>query len=211
MKEKRKSINELVGEKFNRLTVLGRAPNDHRGQTYLYVRCDCGVEKTVRANRVRNGYTKSCGCYLIDVATTHNMAYTAENDIWRGMKKRCYNKNTKSYHRYGGRGIKVCDEWLNSFETFYKDMGKRPSDKHTIERIDNDADYCKENCKWATMYEQNINRSTNHILLHKGEMRSLKEISVMEGLAYGTFVSRLKRGWTLYDAINKPIRKRLDD
>ena len=205
-KQKRLSIDELAGLKFNRFTVIGRAPNDKRGQTYLHVICECGVKKIVRANRVRSGETKSCGCYLIDIATTHNMAYSPENGIWRGIKKRCYNKNDKRYDRYGGRGIRVSEEWINSFETFYRDMGARPSNKHSIERIDNDGDYCKENCKWATMKEQCMNRSSNHRLMYKGEMRSLKEISIMTKFPYKTLAGRIRAGWTLDNAINKPIR-----
>lgn len=100
--------------------------------------------------------------------TTHGMKYTSEYNIWASMKARCLNPNNKDYLRYGGKGIKICNEWENSFEQFYKDMGNRP-DGYSIDRIDNTKGYYKENCKWSDRHEQQKNKINSRIYFIKGE------------------------------------------
>lgn len=104
------------------------------------------------------------------------MSYTREYRIWWDMNNRCLKPKTKRYESYGGRGIKVCSEWLN-FENFFRDMGHRPTPKHSLDRINNDGNYCKENCRWATAFEQTRNRRTNIYLLLEGEKMILKEVN----------------------------------
>src|ERR1035437_1435821 len=105
----------------------------------------------------------------------HGMAHLPEHSIWVGMRQRCYNPKTERFDRYGGRGISVCDRGNASFKNFYEDMGTRPSTSHSIERINNDGNYCPENCKWATQAEQSLNTRRNHIIEHDGKSMPLTQ------------------------------------
>jgi len=131
--------------------------------------CDCGVEKIISGYDIKNNHTKSCGCLkneqLSKRRVTHGQArgrkQSPEYSTWHAMKRRCYGENTKSYKNYGGRGIKVCDRWLNSFENFYEDMGSKPSHELTLDRIDNNGNYELGNCRWGTEEQQRRNKRTN--------------------------------------------------
>lgn len=132
----------------------------------------------------------------------HNMSNSPEYSVWRGMKSRCTNSNTRMYGRYGGRGISICPQWMDSFTQFYKDMGPRPSPEHSIDRINNDGNYEPSNCRWATVEEQVYNRSTNiTVTMPDGEEVSSKEAMEYLGMKKGTLFSRLYRG----NNLSKPI------
>ena len=124
------------------------------------------------------------------------------------MKARCYNKNHSAYSRYGGRGIKVCDRWLNSLENFVKDMGIRP-DGMTLDRIDNDGDYTPDNCKWSTKHEHVVNRRTNRKITYKGRTDYIAQFAIDYGINLNTLHDRLRRGWSIDDAIERPVAKKL--
>jgi hypothetical protein len=128
---------------------------------------------------------------------THGNSRLNEYAIWHLIKVRCYNKNNKAYYRYGGRGIVMCDEWRDSFMAFYEDMGNRPSKDHSIDRIENDKGYYKENCRWATRKEQQNNRRNSIRVVHKGVIRSLREISDITGINYNTVCKRYQKGHDL--------------
>lgn len=140
---------------------------------------------------------------------THFKTNTPEYRIWRGMKSRCYNSKERAYPRYGGRGIKICDRWRDSFENFLSDMGERPSKNHSIDRIDNDGGYCPENCRWATRKQQNSNYSRNFMVTYNGVTKTLTSWCEDLNLNYATIHSRIKvYGYSPEEAFNRPYMEK---
>lgn len=170
---------------------------------YLNCRCECGTERNVIIKNLKSGQSKSCGCVgrkkVIDRNTKHNKRFTKTWRVWQAMKNRCYNKKLPQYHNYGGRGIKVCDEWKNDFTAFYNFIGDIPENM-SIDRIDNDKDYEPSNVRLATPKQQSQNKSNNR----KINGVCISEISKSLGGNHSLVAKRLNRGWDLQKAITEP-------
>lgn len=205
-------ITSLVGKKYGRLRVIEQAKNTRTksGRTHVMYccECDCGTKILVKAENLRSGNTKSCGCLEKDInkekSTKHGLRGTRIYNVWQGMKQRCYNKNEERYADYGGRGITVCPEWLgeHGFENFYDwSMGNGYADNLTIDRIDNNKGYSPYNCRWATAKEQQRNKRNNFVVVYKEKEMTLSEVSEITGINRETLSSRLGRGMTIEEAV----------
>jgi hypothetical protein len=204
---------ELTGQRFGRLTVVDRNPvNALSGGSRWNCVCDCGNRSTVIGSSLTNKDTLSCGCYQKEITQqlnyAHGLSGTPEYNSWHSMKERCYNVDHEYYYNYGGRGITVCDRWLNSFEAFYEDMGPRPSLDHSIDRENTDGNYEKDNCKWSTRKEQSNNRKSNRFYEYEGEIKTLMQWSESVGINYDTLKRRIYRGLTFEAAITTPVNIR---
>ena len=207
-------FEDLTGQRFGYLTVIKKAGKNKSDKILWLCKCDCGKLKIIQGASLKNGRTKSCGCLRKKGARrTHGFKYTRLYCIWQGIKKRCLNKNTSNYYIYGGRGIKICDEWKNDFKSFhdwayangYDESAKRGD--CTIERIDVNGNYEPSNCRWATMKEQCRNTRSNKLITYNNETRCLMDWSYILNINYDTLLNRFKKGWTIEKAfMNKDFR-----
>lgn len=197
----------MVGRRFGRLTVeqldTFRKKTNRR---YWLCRCDCGRVTSANTTDLKSGKCKSCGClkaeWLKNHATLHGESRTKLYGVWNAMKARCYNPNAARYPRYGARGIEVCDEWRHDYYSF-KDwaIANGYAEGLTIDRVDVNGNYCPDNCRWITSAEQMKNMSSNRMLTHNGETHTLSEWAKMVGITAPTLSKRLKRGWSLEQAL----------
>lgn len=194
---------DLTGDRFGRLTVKYRVERNKKGDSKWLCECDCGQIVKVLANHLKAGHTKSCGCLRSEVSkqrmTTHGMRETQTYRSWAGMKTRCLNPNEPRYKDYGGRGIKVCKSWLNSFEKFLADMGERPSGL-TLDRENNELGYFKENCKWSSRKEQSRNRRS--VKFNEPNVRLIRE-RLRNGEKQNLLAKKYKVATTTINAIAK--------
>lgn len=200
-------LKDMTGEKYGKLTVL-KFSHMRGKHSYWLCKCDCGNLATVRADGLKRGTTKSCGCLIKNNhPIEHGQAKTKLYHLFYGMKQRCYNPKHESYHRYGGRGITICDKWLNDYMSFYRwsmKNGYKPG--LTIDRIDNDGNYEPDNCGWITQKEQTRNTSRNTKITIDGVTKLLIEWCELYGVNPATACYRIKRGWN-YSSVFKITSK----
>jgi len=200
------TVKDITGNKYGRLTVLGLDSVRNRSSYWLCL-CECGNEKVVRNDCLKSGNTRSCGCLNREPREViHGLARTRLYRIYHAMKQRCYNPNANHYDRYGGRGIRICDEWLNDFQTFAEwAISDGYASGLTIDRIDNDGNYEPSNCRWVTQRVQTRNSSRNTSIEYNGERRILTDWCELYGVNIATAAHRLARGWSL-DRVFKPTK-----
>lgn len=186
---------DLTGRTFGYLDVI-EFSSRHAGKALWLCRCRCGTEKVVDGHNLSSGHTTSCGCKRLEPppkTILHGLSATRAHRIWRKMLARCNAPSDKAYARYGGRGIKVCERWLD-FANFYADMGD-PPDGMSIDRIDNDLGYSPENCRWATSTEQSMNRRCVIVIEQDGLRMTAREWSERLGIKARTIKYRIRAGW----------------
>lgn len=203
---------DFTGQRFGRLVAISRAGVNARKQVLWRYRCDCGGEKVAVASEVKRGKTQSCGCLAQEqrqaAAQTQCHAYSKSQWVreyrsWEHMLQRCYDPADKRYSVYGGRGIKVCEAWRDSFRAFADDMGRAPAG-YTLDRIDVDGDYAPENCRWATRKEQANNMRTNRLVTMRGKTQTVRQWCDELGADSNLVYQRLFRGWGEKRAILEP-------
>lgn len=198
--------HDLSGQRFGRWTAVRAVPGKQKWSIMWECRCDCGTVKPVNPKSLKNGESRSCGCYRrtfsAQKATTHGKFGTPTYRTWAGMWTRCTNQNERCYPRYGGRGISVCDRW-KSFENFYADMGEKPKGL-TLDRIDSNGDYEPSNCRWASIRTQANNTRRNHRIAFDGKTLTAAQWSRVTGIGAGTILHRIRSGWSPRRALTDP-------
>ena len=195
---------DRTGQKYGKLTVLKFSGFKDKYSMWECL-CECGNKTIVRGCNLGSGHTQSCGCMFrvksLEVNTTHNCTKTRLYKIWSGMKGRCYNPNDISYQNYGGRGVRICDEWMEfvnfrdwAISTGFSEVA--PREQFSIDRIDVNGDYSPENCRWVTLAEQRNNKQNTVYIDYGGEKLTAKEWSVKRNIPYKKIMDRLYKGFS---------------
>jgi len=200
---KKRKAEDFIGHRYGKLVVVGIAGKGTHNRTLMKCVCDCGNEKIVPFGNLNTGHSNSCGCLeqknyerLGNLNKSHGKSDTRLYNIWQGMKSRCNNPNVKCYKSYGGRGIKVCEEWEN-YEGFEKwALLNGYTEKLTIDRINANGNYEPSNCRWVTMKEQLRNKRNTVYVTYNGVKKPLKTWAEEIGISYETLRSRRIKGWT---------------
>ena len=201
----------LTGNKFGRLTVI-EFHGMENGHGIWRCKCDCGNSTLSKGTLLKNGTIKSCGCYRTDMGKiknrTHGLSGYRPYYVWKDMLRRCYDNSRPEFPNYGGRGIRVCDEWKKSVESFCQWAKANGYEKGlTIDRKDNSGNYEPSNCTWVTMKVQANNKRNNSLICICGEIKTISEWAEVSGIKYETLWSRIGKGWLGFEII-KPIDKR---
>lgn len=203
------SFRDLTGHQYGRLKVI-RFHEKRDKRSYYLCKCECGTERVVRSDGLTTGHTQSCGCLCKEINknnpnhVVHGKSRTRLYGVWSGMKERCNRESSPAYVNYGGRGIKLCEDWENNFSSFYDWANKNGYEEDlTIERVDNNKGYSPENCTWITKGEQNKNKRSKRLITIGKETKSLAEWCECTGLHRSTIHRRYKRGLRGFDLIKK--------
>ncbi len=201
-------FDNLTGQTFGKLYVVKRVENDAQGTVQYLCRCECGNEKIVRANHLKRGAVRSCGCLASALTsqrnTTHNKTGTRLYRIWRGIKVRCYDAHHKDFRDYGAKGVTICDEWRDDFQAFYDwAMANGYEENLSIDRIDNSKGYSPDNCRWADNIQQANNKTTNYYVVYKNERLTLSELARKYHLNYTVLGKAIRAGKSLEEAVRR--------
>jgi hypothetical protein len=211
-----RTLHDLTGQRFSRLLVLNYLGREHHSSAWL-CRCDCGAEIKALSAALKAGQRKSCGCYRRDRMSTMTLKHgerggalrpfqTYEYRTWNRMVERCHDPKHMNFKDYGGRGIVVCERWRADFGAFLADMGRKASKRHSIDRIDVNGHYEPGNCRWASPLEQARNRSNNRAVTFCGQhFSTLSAAAESVGLPYKTVKARVGKGWSVDDALARPV------
>jgi hypothetical protein len=188
-------FRDLTGQKFGRLTCVSLHSLE---PTKWNCVCECGKTAVAAQGNLCNSHTNSCGCLLLDVLSvekrTHGLRKHPLYSVWNNIKTRCLNPVNHRWDCYGGRGIKICDRWKDSFENFYTDMAPGYRKGLQIDRIDNDGGYCPENCRWATPTQNVRNTRTNRLVATPWGVITVAEAAELSGLPYDVLLPRARKG-----------------
>lgn len=212
-------VKDLSNLRFGRLVALDCHVRKTKHSTVAMwrCRCDCGGIVTARGSHLTRADVQSCGCLARESAALrmasqnhkHGLSHSVEYRSWTAMKARCLNVSHKHFPLYGGRGISICEDWKDSFEAFYRDMGPKPSSAHTLDRIDTDGDYCPSNCRWATQREQMNNVRRNRLVTYRSKRMTISEAARLAGVVHPNVAnSRMRVGWTTRSAVETPAQPR---
>ena len=203
------AFEDLTGKTFGRLTVLSMVKGYHKKYTGCLCECLCGNQKIVRSDLMKNGDTKSCGCLQREnkgQETQNGLSGTRVYDIWCNIIDRCHNSSCRSYHNYGGRGIKVCNEWLEFGQFYNWSLSNGYAENLTIERKDVNGNYEPLNCTWIPKSEQNYNKRTTHNITINGITKPMALWAKENGISLQAMYYRIKNGWTGEDLL-KPVKE----
>lgn len=200
---------DRTGRVYGRLRVVGRfecGPASKGQRTKWVCVCECGAEKIATGHELASGDTTSCGCFQRestgDRHRRHGMTRTPTYNSWQAAKQRCHDPKAAKYPSYGGRGIKMCNRWRESFDAFLEDMGERPKGM-TLDRIDQCKGYEPDNVRWATAQEQSINRGTTQLRRWRGGWMTTRQISEVEGVSFNSLRKYVRSYRTIQDAVEK--------
>lgn len=186
-------LKDMIGFISGKLSVIERVENAKDGTAMWLCVCECGEKRIHRGNTLRNNFVKSCGCSNAEFHTKHSKCFTPEYKSWQGMKERCLNPKSKNFENYGGRGITIHERWINSFESFYSDMG--PKEKgQSIDRINNNGNYEPGNCRWANNKTQSNNRRSSKFFTNNGETLNGTDWAKKLGISPTAFYKRISSG-----------------
>lgn len=212
--------SDFTSDTTNRLTSLGPVfllPEGNKRRAFQVFECSCGTVTITQVKKVNSGHTKSCGCLQSEITTKRSTKHgeatrkykSPEYVVFQGMIQRCTDSNCPKYKNYGGRGITICDRWREpsgqGFLNFLADMGRRPPECTSIDRKNNDGDYCPENCRWATSEEQGNNTRKNRYLESNGVRQTLAQWGRQLGCNPQVIASRISRGWSVHEAVTIPL------
>lgn len=200
-----KRTKDMAGKTFGRLKVIDQYFTGRSGNAYWNCVCECGNKVIVAGRSLRSGHTVSCGCAQLDAVKTHGLSYHPLYKIWKGIIARCHDGSHPAYDLYGAKGIEVCQAWRDSMQNFIDDMGPRPKGT-SIDRLDGTKGYSKDNCQWATMTQQQNNRTNNKWVVYEGMPFNHKQLCNYLGISYGATRQRIHRGKSLDEAFGVSVK-----